>query len=324
RKVGPKDFELLTVIGIGAFGKVLQVRNRFSGKIYAMKCISKEMLRRKNHVSYMQAERDIMTKVNHPFVVGLKCAFQTEQKLFLVMEFLPGGELFYHLSKGGLFLEGQARVYAAEMVLALEHLHANGIIHRDLKPENLLLGADGHIALTDFGLAKELSPEEDEGLKTICGTNEYMAPEMILRKGYGKAVDWWSMGTLLYEMMTGYPPFRGRTVKELNRKILNNKVTLPPYLSHDAHQVLRGFLERCVDKRLGAARSTMFEVGGVSAVKSHQFFRDVDFLALLRKEMEAPLMPQLAGPADTSNFHEDFVGMDLPRSLSENSVMSAA
>ncbi|CAM9590809.1 unnamed protein product [Choristocarpus tenellus] len=126
----PSDFELLKVIGMGAFGKVLQVRSRRNGHILAMKCISKKMLERRNHTSYMQAERDIMTKVNHPFIVGLQCAFQTDVKLFLVMEYLPGGELFFHLSKKGLFLEEYARFYAAEMVLALEHLHSKGIIHR--------------------------------------------------------------------------------------------------------------------------------------------------------------------------------------------------
>ncbi|CAM9161474.1 unnamed protein product, partial [Discosporangium mesarthrocarpum] len=321
RKAVPSDFELLNVIGVGAFGKVLQVRSRRNGRILAMKCISKKMLEKRNHTTYMQAERDIMTKVKHPFVVGLQCAFQTERSLFLVMEYLAGGELFFHLSKRGLFLEEYARFYAAEMVLALEHLHSRGIIHRDLKPENLLLGANGHICLTDFGLAKELSPDEDEGLKTICGTNEYMAPEMILRKGYGKAVDWWSMGALVYEMTAGYPPFQGKTVKELNRKVLNERVSLPKWLSPTAHQVLRGFLERNVSKRLGATKTTMFEIGGVSAVKNHPFFRGIEWKKLLALQVEPPLKPEVDGATDTSNFCQEFVQMALPRSLSEESMV---
>ncbi|CAM9260207.1 unnamed protein product [Chrysoparadoxa australica] len=324
RKLGPKDFELLSVIGMGAFGKVLQVRNAWNGKIYALKCISKKMLQKKNHTAYMQAERDIMTKIRHPFVVQLMCAFQTEKKLFLVMKYLPGGELFFHLSKQGLLLEENARFYASEMVLALEHLHAHGIIHRDLKPENLLLAESGHICLTDFGLAKELGPGEEEGLKTICGTNEYMAPEMILRKGYGKAVDWWSLGALLYEMMAGYPPFRGKTLKELNRKILNDKVVLPKWLSGPAHQMTRGLLERNVSKRLGASRTTMFEIGGVTAVKKHPFFKEIDWVKLLAMEVEPPFKPELeGGDLDNSNFCGEFISMDLPRSLSEDSMMSS-
>eukprot|EP00903_Cladosiphon_okamuranus_P007664 g7432.t1 len=323
-KAGPGEFDLLKVIGMGAFGKVLQVRSRRNGQILAMKCISKRMLARRNHIAYMQAERDIMTKVVHPFVVALQCAFQTEHKLFLVMEYLPGGELFFHLSKKGLFLEEYAKFYAAEMVLALEFLHGKGIIHRDLKPENLLLGANGHICVTDFGLAKELSHEEQDGLKTICGTNEYMAPEMILRKGYGKAVDWWSMGALMYEMTAGYPPFQGKTPKDLNRKILNERVSLPKWLSQTAHQVLRGFLERNVSRRLGAKKTTMFDIGGATAVKQHPFFEGIDWAKLLALQVEPPLKPDLASMTDTSNFAQEFVGMALPRSLSHESLVSHA
>ncbi|CAM9995813.1 unnamed protein product [Ectocarpus sp. 6 AP-2014] len=324
RKAGPGEFDLLKVIGMGAFGKVLQVRSRRNGQILAMKCISKKMLARRNHTTYMQAERDIMTKVVHPFVVALQCAFQTEHKLFLVMEYLPGGELFFHLSKKGLFLEDYAKFYAAEMVLALEFLHGKGIIHRDLKPENLLLGANGHICVTDFGLAKELTHDEDEGLKTICGTNEYMAPEMILRKGYGKAVDWWSMGALVYEMTAGYPPFQGKTPKDLNRKILNERVSLPKWLSPTAHQVLRGFLERNVSRRLGAKKTTMFDIGGATAVKHHPFFEGIDWVKLVALQVEPPLKPELVSTTDTSNFATEFVDMALPRSLSQESLLSHA
>eukprot|EP00752_Nemacystus_decipiens_P016534 g14778.t1 len=323
-KAGPGEFDLLKVIGMGAFGKVLQVRSRRNGQILAMKCISKKMLARRNHIAYMQAERDIMTKVVHPFVVALQCAFQTEHKLFLVMEYLPGGELFFHLSKKGLFLEEYAKFYAAEMVLALEFLHGKGIIHRDLKPENLLLGANGHICVTDFGLAKELSHEEQDGLKTICGTNEYMAPEMILRKGYGKAVDWWSMGALMYEMTAGYPPFQGKNPKDLNRKILNERVSLPKWLSPTAHQVLRGFLERNVSRRLGAKKTTMFDIGGATAVKHHPFFEGIDWAKLIALQVEPPLKPDLISTTDTSNFAEEFVDMALPRSLSHESLLSQA
>ncbi len=325
RRLGPSDFELMKVIGKGAFGKVLLVKVRKNGQVYAMKCISKKLVHKRNNTASAKAERDIMARIDHPFIVNLKCAFQTNSKLFLVMEFLAGGELFFHLSKQGLLKEDTAKFYVAEIVLALEHLHSLGIIHRDLKPENLLLGSDGHIRLTDFGLAKEMEEGDDEGdrLRTICGTSEYMAPEMILKKGYGKAVDWWSLGTLLFEMITGYAPFRARSTKDLYRKILNDKISLPSWVSAPCHRIMRGLLERNVNKRLGATKSTMFEVGGVKVLKNHSFFVDLDWKDLLSKSLPPPFMPNLSGgPTDTTNFCSGFLNLALPRSLSEDTVTS--
>lgn len=184
RYVTPQDFELLKVIGMGAFGKVLQVKYKSSQQILAMKVISKRILNRKKSSSYIEnihAEKDILTKIRHPFIVNMHCSFQTKEKLFIIMDFLAGGELFLRLGREGIFLEPTARFYIAEIVLALEHLHARGILHRDLKPENILLGADGHLCLTDFGLAKDFgwdhndsnkSSREDEKTLTICGTQE--------------------------------------------------------------------------------------------------------------------------------------------------------
>jgi serine/threonine protein kinase len=171
--VGPQHFELLKLIGEGAFGKVILVSNRFTQQLHAMKVISKKLLRKKNSVQQMISERNILTKLSHPFVVALDYAFQTDQKLFLIMEFLSGGELFYHLRKRGHMQEADLQIYAAEMVLALEFLHSKHIIHRDLKPENILLKADGNLCITDFGLAKEVL-SDDVGARTLCGTSEYM------------------------------------------------------------------------------------------------------------------------------------------------------
>eukprot|EP00968_Pinguiococcus_pyrenoidosus_P029071 scaffold8290_cov258-Pinguiococcus_pyrenoidosus.AAC.2 len=183
-QIGPTDFSVLKVIGRGGFGRVFLVRYKHTGVCYAMKVISKDLLRRKNQVEIMRAERAILTKVTHPFVVSLQVSFQTDTKLFLVMDYLQGGELFFHLQKQGLLLPNVVRFYVGEIALALEFLHSVDIIHRDLKPENLLLARDGHVCLTDFGLAKELptltSEEDDDNrTRTICGTTEYMAPEMI-------------------------------------------------------------------------------------------------------------------------------------------------
>eukprot|EP00640_Fibrocapsa_japonica_P000050 CAMPEP_0113935822 /NCGR_PEP_ID=MMETSP1339-20121228/2886_1 /TAXON_ID=94617 /ORGANISM="Fibrocapsa japonica" /LENGTH=866 /DNA_ID=CAMNT_0000938097 /DNA_START=60 /DNA_END=2656 /DNA_ORIENTATION=- /assembly_acc=CAM_ASM_000762 len=315
KAVSIKDFELLCMIGKGAFGKVFQVRSRVDGKVYAMKGISKRFLKRKNWVSSLKAERDILTKVQHPFIVSLQCSFQTSEKLYLVMKFLAGGELFFHLTKDGLLLEDVAVFYTAEILLALEFLHSMNIIHRDLKPENVLLDGEGHVQLTDFGLSKELREESEDGrVRTVCGSNEYMAPEMISRKGYGKPADWWSMGALVYEMMVGRPPFRAKTNKDLNRKILNEKVKVPSWLSPQAHSLIKGLLERNVSKRLGCAKSTMFKIGGVREAMDHKFFRHIDWQRLEKRQVVPPIQPVIEADTDTTYFDEEFTSMSIPRS----------
>lgn len=311
-RVGPKDFELLCVIGQGAFGKVIQVRHKPSGEILAMKIVSNKYIVQKNSIAYLQAERDIMTKVNHPFLIRLRYAFQTTSNVYLVMPFIAGGELFHHLHKEGLLLEDAARFYAAEMVLALEHLHGLGIIHRDLKPENVLLDGDGHIRLTDFGLAKEMANAEDSA-STMCGTNEYMAPEMIRGKAYNQAVDWWALGALIYEMVTGYPPFTHKNRKKLHHKILNEKLSLPKWLASETHSILKQLLERNVDKRLGSGKSTMFQVRGVQAIKKHAFFKGIDWRLLEQKKITPPIVPVIKSNTDTSYFSEEFTSLAVGR-----------
>lgn len=250
-RIGPQHFELLKLLGEGAFGKVILVESRLDHSLYAMKVISKKLLRKKNNVAYMKSERDILTRMSHPFLVSLSFAFQSPTKLFLVMEFLPGGELFLHLRKRGIILEKDVVFYLGEMILAIDFLHGRGVIHRDLKPENVLLRRDGHLCITDFGLAKEIgqggggsSGGGGGPVRTLCGTSEYMAPEMLSRSGYGKGVDWWALGALCYEMLVGKPPFQAKTQPELDRKILSEKLSLPPYLSATAHSLLRGMLDK--------------------------------------------------------------------------------
>nr|BAJ33938.1 unnamed protein product [Eutrema halophilum] len=199
--VGIEDFEVLKVVGKGAFGKVYQVRKKETSEIYAMKVMRKDKIMEKNHAEYMKAERDILTKIDHPFIVQLKYSFQTKYRLYLVLDFINGGHLFFQLYHQGLFREDLARVYTAEIISAVSHLHEKGIMHRDLKPENILMDVDGHVMLTDFGLAKEF--EENTRSNSMCGTTEYMAPEIVRGKGHDKAADWWSVGILLYEMLTG-------------------------------------------------------------------------------------------------------------------------
>jgi serine/threonine protein kinase len=290
REVLPQvhHFDILKLIGKGAFGSVYIVKNKINQEYYAMKVISKKLLKKKNNISYMKSERDILTKISHPFIVALHYAFQTQSKLFLIMEFLGGGELFYHLRRNGLILESQARIYFAEMILAIEFLHSVGVIHRDLKPENVLLKLNGHVCITDFGLAKEIG----DGLttRTLCGTSEYMAPEMLTRNGYGKAVDWWSLGALFYEMLVGKPPFLGKDQKELDRKIICEKLSLPSFLTSTCHSLLKGMIERDVSKRLGASKSTMFSIGGVAALKQHPFFDGLIWLDILQLQCPPPIV----------------------------------
>ena len=216
----PSQFALLSVLGEGSFGKVYLVKKLTGpdvGTLYAMKVLRKATLKVRDRVR-SKKERDILADVNHPFIVKLNYAFQTEGKLYLVLDYLKGGDLFTRLNKEVMFTEDDVKFYLAELALALDHLHSLGIIYRDLKPENILLDSYGHISLTDFGLSKESVNEEKTF--SFCGTVEYMAPEIISRKGHTSAVDWWSFGVLMYEMLTGVLPFQGSGRKETMHQIM--------------------------------------------------------------------------------------------------------
>ena len=326
--IAPKDFELLKVIGMGAFGKVLQVRNRHSNKVLAMKVISKRLIKRKlSYVENILAERNILKKIeNHPFIVTMHASFQTREKLFIIMDFCAGGELFLKLGREGHFREKTAAFYLAEITLALEHLHSVNVLHRDLKPENILLGSDGHCCLTDFGLAKDFtssSTEEGQRARTLCGTMEYMAPEMVARKWYGKGADFWSLGCIAYEMLSGEPPFNAgkKGSKELFRKIMSERIRMPDGASAGACKLLKGLLNRAPEKRLGAAKGTMLVVGGVGALKQQPFFSGLDWGKLELKEIQPPEDFSVDNDEDLRHFHDEFVNMALPRSVKEMSKL---
>uniref|UniRef100_A0A0L8H6M9 Protein kinase domain-containing protein n=1 Tax=Octopus bimaculoides TaxID=37653 RepID=A0A0L8H6M9_OCTBM len=256
-KVGPQDFQLLRVLGKGGYGKVFQVR-KVSGddksQIFAMKVLKKATIARNaKDTAHTRAERNILEAVKHPFIVKLMYAFQTGGKLYLILEYLPGGELFTQLEKEGIIMEDSACFYLGEICLALEHLHSLGIIYRDLKPENVLLDILGHIKLTDFGLCKESI--QDGGIThTFCGTVEYMAPEILMRTGHGKAVDWWSLGALMYDMLTGSPPFTSINRKKTIEKILKCKLNFPPYLTNEARNLIKKLLKKNPEERLGGGK----------------------------------------------------------------------
>lgn len=194
--VGEEDFELMRVLGRGTYGKVVQVCKRDTGRLYAMKIMRKEDVIMRNQVKHTLTERHVLQSVRHPFIVGLQFAFQTPDKLYLVLPFMGGGELFFHLRRERTFSEARVLLYASEIVLALQELHRHDIVYRDLKPENVLMDAQGHLALSDFGLAKEAVSSLPGGASTFCGSPSYMAPEVLLGTGHGFAVDWWSFGTL--------------------------------------------------------------------------------------------------------------------------------
>uniref|UniRef100_A0A8C5H207 Ribosomal protein S6 kinase n=1 Tax=Gouania willdenowi TaxID=441366 RepID=A0A8C5H207_GOUWI len=270
-QIRPECFELLKVLGKGGYGKVFQVRKvsgATSGKIFAMKVLKKAMIvRNAKDTAHTKAERNILEEVKHPFIVDLIYAFQTGGKLYLILEYLSGGELFMQLEREGIFMEDTACFYLAEISMALGHLHQKGIIYRDLKPENIMLNNNGHVKLTDFGLCKE-SIHDGTVTHTFCGTIEYMAPEILMRSGHNRAVDWWSLGALMYDMLTGAPPFTGENRKKTIDKILKCKLSLPPYLTQEARDLLKKLLKRNASLRLGAGAGDAAEV---QVICSHNF-----------------------------------------------------
>ncbi|CAF90656.1 unnamed protein product [Tetraodon nigroviridis] len=305
--IRPECFELLRVLGKGGYGKVFQVRKVVgagAGKIFAMKVLKKAMIvRNAKDTAHTKAERNILEEVKHPFIVDLIYAFQTGGKLYLILEYLSGGELFMQLEREGIFMEDTACFYLAEISMALGHLHQKGIIYRDLKPENIMLNSQGHVKLTDFGLCKE-SIHDGTVTHTFCGTIEYMAPEILMRSGHNRAVDWWSLGALMYDMLTGAPPFTGENRKKTIDKILKCKLNLPPYLTQEARDLLKRLLKRNASSRLGAG------AGDATEVQAHPFFRHINWEDLLGRKVEPPFKPFLGftyvAPSVLENIKEKF------------------
>ncbi|XP_062864235.1 ribosomal protein S6 kinase beta-2-like [Trichomycterus rosablanca] len=298
-RIGPDCFELLTVLGKGGYGKVFQVRKvqgSQTGKIFAMKVLKKaKIVCSAKDTAHTRAEREILETVRHPFIVDLWYAFQTGGKLYLILECLSGGELFMQLEKEGIFMEDTACFYLGEITLALGHLHSNGIIYRDLKPENIMLNYEGHIKLTDFGLCKE-SIHDGTMTHTFCGTIEYMAPEILNRSGHNRAVDWWSLGALMFDMMTGSPPFTAENRKKTIDRILKCKLNLPPYLTPDARELIKKLLKKNSGQRLGSSKADCADI------QRQPFFRHINWDDLLNKQVEPPYKPSLQSDEDVSQF----------------------
>ena len=273
------DFELQYLLGRGSFGDVYLVKHRETGQLYAMKVLSKEKIISRNLMNYAITERNVMSYITHPFIVGLNYAFQTDTKLVLIMDYCPGGDLGKLLEREGRVEESRARIYAAEVLLALDGLHSHDIIYRDLKPDNVVIDADGHVMLTDFGLSKE-GITDSVMAQSFCGSVAYLAPEVLNRKGHGKGVDWYLLGVLLFEMIVGTPPYFTPNPQEMFKNIRTAPLVIPEYVSSEARDLLEGLLKRDPRQRLGA--------NGVADIKSHPFFEGIDWEAVLRRELKPP------------------------------------
>ncbi|KAI8977880.1 kinase-like domain-containing protein [Pilobolus umbonatus] len=296
RKNRPKlkleDFHLLRTLGTGSFGRVHLAQSRHNGRYYAIKVLTKREVVRLKQVEHTNNEKHILEAVANPFLVNLWGTFQDDSNLYMVMDYVPGGELFSVLRKSKRFPDHVAKFYAAEVTLAIEYLHNKNIVYRDLKPENLLLDANGHIKITDFGFAKYVP----DITWTLCGTPDYLAPEVIQSKGYSKAVDWWSLGVLIFEMLAGYPPFYDEDHLKLYEKILQGKIAWPSYFDPNAKDLLKHLLTSDLSRRYGNLKS------GADDIKYHPWFHGVDFERVAHRQIRAPYIPQIRGDGDASHF----------------------
>ncbi|KAJ1534240.1 serine/threonine protein kinase psk1 [Nowakowskiella sp. JEL0078] len=303
KKLGTDDFELLKVIGRGAYGKVFLVKQRQTSDVFAMKVLKKaSIVVHAKTTEHTKNERQILSKIAHPFIVKLHYAFQTPSRLYLILGYAQGGELFTYMRKEKMFTEDIARFYIGELFLALEHLHDLGIIYRDLKPENVLLDNDGHILLTDFGLSKVAL----DGTQTVCGTAEFMAPEVIEERTYDRCVDYWSLGVMLYDMLNGTPPFTGGNRKKVLENILRKKPVFPRHFTNSSRDICTRLLKKNPAVRLGSDST-----GGVRNIKNHSFFKGVDWDALERRECVPPILPVISDGEDTSNFDQEFTSLPV-------------
>lgn len=287
------DFEQLQLIGEGGYGKVLLVRlKQDPTRLFAMKILNKVGLTDKRHVANIRNERDILSAVKHPNVVRLHYAFQTARRLFLVLEYCRGGEIFFNLLQGR-FGEKKARFYAANVVLALECFHQRSLVYRDLKPENVLIGDDGYARITDFGLSRKLAG--DERCRSFCGTPEYMAPEVVSQAEYTRVVDWWALGVFIFEMVTGRPPFLDENRSALYKSIQNDEPASPGYLSVELRSLISQLLQKDPTKRLGNAQDA-------AEIKAHPWFKNVDWKLMEEKKVDPPFVPYVSSMCDTRNF----------------------
>ncbi|XP_055597360.1 cAMP-dependent protein kinase catalytic subunit beta-like [Uranotaenia lowii] len=288
------DYDVLKTIGTGAFGVVRLVRKKNTELYFALKILSKEAIVRNKQLQHTANEKRILQSVQFPFLVNLEACFKDNSYIYLMMPFICGGEMFSLLRNCRRFGEDQAKFYAAQVLLALEYLHHLSLIYRDLKPENILIDHTGYVKVTDFGFCKIIK----DRTWTLCGTPEYLAPEVIQSKGYGKSVDWWTFGILIYEMVAGYTPFYSRSADQMQlfEKICKGKFRFPSSFSEPLRHLVKNILHVDLTRRFGNLKD------GSGDIKSHAWFQGVNWIGLLNKEVEAPFKPKVHGPGDTSQF----------------------
>jgi serine/threonine protein kinase len=312
-----EDFTLCKVVGKGSYGTVMLARKKDTGEVLAIKMLKKAYIKKRKQEDHTKTERFILETINHPFIVNLKYAFQNKEKLYFCLEFCPGGELFFHLQRVENFDEEVTRFYSAQMVLALEHLHKQDVIYRDLKPENVLINHDGYIKLTDFGLAKENVITNKDAM-SFCGTPEYLAPEILDRKGHGKGVDWWSLGSIIYEMIVGLPPFYEKDNREkLFQQIKTGEPEYPEDMTDACKDLLMGLFQKDPSKRLGG------ENGDANPIKNHAWYSQVDWDILMEKKIIPPFKPKLDSDDDTKYIDNEFTEMVPFDSAADNTVLDS-
>ncbi|KAH0787512.1 AGC family protein kinase [Histomonas meleagridis] len=313
KKVTLEDFEILRVLGRGLTGKVQLVRYKKDKRLYAMKSMSKQQLSENEQVEQILSERKVLLETHHPFLVCAYFAFQTVTKIFLIIDYIPGGELFNQLKEEGKFSFQRTQLYAAEILLALGHLHSHGILYRDLKPENILLDIDGHLRITDFGLVKT-NMTQGSTANTFCGTAEYMAPEIIQEIPYNKSIDWWCFGILIYEMLVGHPPFYNENTNRLYRSIVKDPVSFPRFLNNESVSFLTALLQKSPENRLGSK-------GDFEEIKQHEFFKGINFDDVYNKRIKPEYVPKIKNEMDTSHFEPEFTSEHPAVSLEEETLL---
>ena len=314
KNVTLNDFKIIKVIGRGTFGKVCLVQYKETKEYFAMKSMKKNILLEKDTVQSTLLEKKILENLNYQFLIGMVFCFQTEERIYFVMPFIRGGELFQHLHKSQYFSEETTKFYAAIIGLSLEYLHTHGIIYRDIKPENILIDENGYLKLGDFGIAKML--KNNEKANSFCGTGEYIAPEIITREGHNKAADWWSYGILVYEMLFGIPPFFSTNIEKMFTLITKGELRFPSkiQISKIAKDFIKKLLIKNQNERLGSK-------GGFNEIKKHPFFENFNFVLLEQKKLDVPFKPKLEGSLDLTNFDSKYTSEEVATSaLSEKSL----
>ncbi|KAG7462655.1 hypothetical protein MATL_G00187080 [Megalops atlanticus] len=302
KRMNLDDFVFIKVLGKGSFGKVMLAELKGTDEVYAVKVLKKDVILQDDDVDCTLTEKRILALARkHPYLTQLFCCFQTKDRLFFVMEYVNGGDLMFQIQRSRKFDEARSRFYAAEVTSALMFLHQHGVIYRDLKLDNILLDAEGHCKLADFGMCKE-GILNGVTTTTFCGTPDYIAPEILQELEYGPSVDWWALGVLMYEMMAGQPPFEADNEDDLFESILHDDVLYPVWLSKEAVGILKAFMTKSPNKRLGCVVAQ----GGEEAIKAHPFFKEIDWVLLEQRKIKPPFKPRIKTKRDVNNFDQDF------------------